>query len=250
VARKHITRHINADHWVSFETSEGKSHRGRITAKDKRVVRVVDSQGRQYSTSPTERGAKIRFKSIRALKMGVFLLDTQLDKQWKSTRRGAVFWEEYCRHAGWSFAFERVHSLADLSYILSRSIQEHVLIFNGHSNRSNSWKLSNGDKLDKTTQLKINDKNRHKVLLFSSCNIGGNEALCLRFKKLFQAHAVIGYSAPISDDFCFLVEPALLQLIQHGKQPWEATQIVRDAFDPWKGLNHPHAKVFPIQCHR
>lgn len=248
--RKHITKHLDEETWVSFKTHDGESHRGWITAKDKRVVRVVDSHGRQYSTSPSERGAKIQFKSIRRVKMGVFLFDTQLDKQWTSERRGSVFWKEYCRHAGWSFAFERVHSLADLRYLLGRAIQEHVIIFNGHGDRSNGWRLSNGDVLDKTTELAINEKNRHKLLLFSSCDIGANASMCLHFKKVFHAHAVIGYSATISDDFCFLAEPALLQLICHGKQPWEATEIVRMAFDPWKGLNHRHAKLFPIQCHR
>jgi hypothetical protein len=251
MARKHITRDIPKGNWVSFQTDAGESHRGHITEKHGRAVRIVDSQGKRYTTSRERRGEKIRFKSIRALQMGVFVLDTQLDKQWTSRRRGAVFWEEYCSHAGWRFAYERVHSLDDLRYILgNRVIQEHVLIFNGHGHRADGWQLSNGEKLDGNTSLKIHPKNRHKLIIFSSCEIGANARVCQALRQLFMAKAVIGYSSSVDDDFCFLVEPALLQLVANTeKSPADAVALVARQLDPWKFINKKGATMFPMRCH-
>ena len=108
-------------------------------------MRIVDGRGRRYTTSPYEQGRKIRLTSIRGITMGVFVLDTQLDKGWRSKRQAAALWEEYCYHAGWTFGYERVHSLHDLTYVLKeRTIKEPVLVFNGHGAMRDGWILSNG----------------------------------------------------------------------------------------------------------
>src|ERR1700730_1683376 len=124
--------------------------------------------------------------------MGISVLETHLDKGWRSRRQAARFWEEYCQSANWTFAWERVHSLADLNYVLGdRTIDEYVLLFNGHGSSSEGWHLSNGDRFNLDSALKVNDKNKHKVVMFSSCDIGLNEKLLRHYRNQLAALAGI-----------------------------------------------------------
>lgn len=245
---------IERGRWVSFQTADGHHARGSVTASKGKTVRLVDSRGYRYTTSPGGRGRKIHLKSIRPVSMGVFVLDTQLDKGWRSRRQGARFWEEYCYHAdspSWDFGYERIHSLADLAYVLERrTIREHVLIFNGHGSTTKGWHLSNGDcfwpgavGMDR---LRVNEKNRHKVVLFSACDLGKNAELMKWYRKTLGADAVVAYAGNMMDGICFLVEAALLQLIYSGHSPKDAVRRVRRSFDAWKGTNQKWSRSIPI----
>jgi hypothetical protein len=165
--------HVEPGEFVKCLTHRGVPLVLRVTSSYGKVIRGVDKDGKQYTTSNKGKGQKIKFRSIRDRSFGVFVLDTQLAKGWRSKRQGARFWEEYCYHARWSFAYERVHSLADLNYVLGeRTIGEDVLLFNGHGCSSGGWRLSNGDQFDALTSLKVNEKNKHKLVIFSACSIG------------------------------------------------------------------------------
>lgn len=247
---KNSTAGLRPGEWITFRTKDGDQHGGELTYRQGKVVRAVDAEGRQYVTSSSHRGRKIQLKSVRAMSMGVFVLDTQLDKSWRSDRHAATFWEEYCRHAGWSFGSERVHSLADLQYVLGkRVIREPVILFNGHGHHGDGWRLSNGDCLGIEAELTPHPLNNHKLLLFSSCGIGSNAKLCRHLLDTFRARALVSYTANITDEICFLAEPALLQLFRYDSTPERATATVKMAFDPWKRVNAKHSKVFPIVCH-
>lgn len=235
--------------WVSFKTADDEYHRGTVTQKHGKLVRIVDKDKRQYTTSQQSKGRKIQLKSIRAVPFGVFVFDTQLDKGWRSRRRSHVFWEEYCHHADWTFAYERVHSKPDIEYMLGkRIIKERVLLFSGHGSRGGGWVLSDGTCFDRKTTLKVHEKNRHKVVVFSSCEIGANASLMRHYKDVLGAAAVISYTDDINDSIAFLAEPALLQLLDAGQDPDSAVEKVREAFDNWKGINKKHAKQFPMVC--
>lgn len=239
--------------WVSFETADGEYVRGAVTKVRKKAVRIVDSRGLRYTTSPHDQGRKIQWTSIRPISMGVFILDTQLDKGWRSTRQGASFWKEYCDHAGWTFGYERVHSLHDLRYMLrDRTIKEPILIFNGHGTPHGGWLLSNGQYFrpgaDGMEDFDINGKNRHKIVIFSACGMGARTDLVAGYRDILGAEAVIGYRGDVSDAICFLVEPALLQLIALGTQAAKAVKMAKEAFRPWRAANAKGSHSIPITC--
>jgi hypothetical protein len=235
---------------VRFKDARGQPGRGLITQKSGKTVRVVDDQGRQYTTSPTGRGVKIRFKSVKPVWAGVFLFDTQLTPGFRSQRRGEVFWREYCRHAEWTFGYERVHSLNDLSYFLEkRTIKEHILIFNGHGSGRSGWQLSNGQCLNGESDLAVSAANRGKVVIFSACNIGANRGLCVALREKLGASDVVAYRARINDDMAFIAEPMLIHLLNAEYKPGKVAHLVErvaTALDPWKTLNLEGAKSFPL----
>ncbi|MNE69827.1 hypothetical protein D3C80_1655780 [compost metagenome] len=70
---------------------------------------------------------------------GIRVFDTVLDG--KNTRdmvsrNSADFWRPFCKSAGWSFNYERIHSLDDLKYFFSKKIKEDIIIFSGHGNEN------------------------------------------------------------------------------------------------------------------
>jgi hypothetical protein len=111
--------------------------------------------------------------------------------------------------------------------------------------------ISNGEMLNATTKLKINEKNKHKLIIFSTCSIGQNASLCQSYLELFSAQAVVAYRTRVSDDICFIAEPAaLLQLFRYDpSHPVEAVEKVCQALDPWKIVNNKHSKKFPLVCY-
>lgn len=65
---------------------------------------------------------------------GVRVFDTVLDG--KNTRdmvsrNSADFWRPFCKSAGWSFNYERIHSLDDLKYFFQRKSKKTSLYFQG-----------------------------------------------------------------------------------------------------------------------
>jgi hypothetical protein len=237
--------------WVKFTDAAGRPKRGHVSSAKGRTVRLVDLDGRQYSTSAAARGQKVSFSSIQSIDGGVFVLDTQLDRRWRHRRESARFWEEYCRHAEWKFGFERVHSLGDLEYFFfKRQIPYPVVILSGHGDGDTGWEMTNGDMLNIEADFRVAEKNKGKVLLLSACGIGKNARLCRHLKEVFGARAIIAYTNDVNDDICFLVEPALMQLLfETSHNPSKCVEIVREAFEPWKNINVARAKKFPLVCY-
>lgn len=152
-------------------------------------------------------------------KLSIRVFDTILDtSKIKDTvsRDSSSFWKPFCKSSGWAFSYERIHSISDLNFFLSRKIKEDILIFSGHGN-TDGFHLSNGEifKPDEEMLKPVPVKNAEKTIIFSSCGIGQNEKLCEQYKSFFGAQAVFAYKHLMSDRFCFLNESILLTMLSH-----------------------------------
>jgi hypothetical protein len=271
---------------VRFKTADRKTHFGRVTHQRGRTYRVVDYDGARFGTDERTPARRVVAKSMTEAKSGVFVFDTQLDSAWSTsaTRAGAGFWREVCNAAGWSFAYERVHSLQDLLYFLKeRTIPQRVLVFNGHGDKMDGFGLTNGDTLGcrvtpngetcvascsagskrrcmhnpdgnqrcpEFRRLRLKPENAGKVIVFSSCLMGKNRKLCLELKKMLRAEAVVAYSDEIKDNLCFFAEPQLVSLVlDRDCSPGDAVAKVRDNMQPWKPVVAKWKKRYPLECY-
>ena len=126
------------------------------------------------------------------------------------TRNSADFWRAFCHSAGWDFSYERVHSLTDFEFFLSRKIKEDVIIFSGHgyagTESENGFHLSNSEVYSGQAEIKIPKKNHGKIVIFSSCLMGKNEQLAQQIKLALGADYLFVYKHLMRDRFCFLNE--------------------------------------------
>ncbi|WED22819.1 hypothetical protein L3Q72_05350 [Vibrio sp. JC009] len=185
---------------------------------------------------------------------GVRVFDTVLDGRNRRdtvTRNSADFWKPFCKSANWDFSYERVHSLKDLEFFLSRKIKEDVIIFSGHGNEE-GFELSNGEVFDGSNLKALSKKNHDKVIIFSSCLIGKNEQLCEDFKSYFSAQAVFAYRHLMLDRYCFLNESILLTSMEHqfnrGKKSFTYNDFINFQLqtDFMKNMNEKHVKLHPM----
>lgn len=192
---------------------------------------------------------------------GVRVFDTVLSsRNTKDTvsRNSADFWKVYCQASGWAYSHERLHSLADFEYFMSRKIKEDVIIFSGHGSdgkeAEEGFHFSNGDVFSGQEEIKIHAKNHGKIVIFSSCLIGKNKALSEALKGSFNAEALFAYKHLMQDKFCFLNESILLTSIEHqlerGKSFTENTFIdfaVNTEF--LKNMNEKGVKSHPMEMY-
>lgn len=189
--------------------------------------------------------------------ISVRVFDTILDeRKLKDTvsRNSADFWKPFCKSAGWMFSHERVHSLADLNYLMSRKIKEDVIIFSGHGLKDGFY-LSNGEKLNQDAIEKkleaIPSKNHEKIVIFSSCYMGKSPALCESLKDYFGARTLFAYQHLMADRYCFLFESILLSAIEKAWSKKE-TFTFKDFEDFqantffMKNMNERHVKKHPM----
>jgi hypothetical protein len=268
---------------VHCKTATGDLVIGKVSSRKGKTIRVVSYDNRRYTNSAgTDPARRILTKTIRPVNDGVFVFDTQFDNKATATRRqSSRFWEEFCFAADWTFGYERVHSLDDVAFFLSkRIIPQPFIVFSGHGSDSRGWELSNGEALafartanggvcigacaaakgrckhgtdeeelcPSFRNLEIRKENEAKVLLFSSCLMGRNPRLCEGIKEALRATAVLAYSTPISDELCCLAEPQLLSLIAMGKKPGDAAELIRTNMDPWKTVISSGKKRYPLEC--
>jgi hypothetical protein len=236
---------------VRFQVEQGddglpRGMTGVVTYQRGRTIRLVDSTGRRYMNGTGGNVALTMLKPVG--RFGCFVFDTRLDKSLFSERQAARFWQEYCASAGWNCATERFHSVADLRYFLGRTIPQDVLVFSGHGHDVRGFRLSNGEKLDGSQDLKVAPANHDKVVLFSSCLLGRNEKICRKLLEAFHARALISYTSDVYDEMTYIAEPLLLQMLAAGRSPQSATEQVAEALDPWKTLNRRRARKFPLVC--
>lgn len=148
---------------------------------------------------------------------GIRVFDTILDsKNIRDTvsRNSSDFWKPFCKSAGWTFSHERVHSIKDLEFFFSRKIKEEVIIFSGHGDE-HGFRLSNGEYFNGDEICELPEKNKGKVIIFSSCLMGKNAMISQKLKDFFSAQALFAYRHIMSDRFCFLNESILLTSIDH-----------------------------------
>ncbi|MCC5453153.1 hypothetical protein LMJ53_15640 [Rheinheimera sp. UJ51] len=163
--------------------------------------------------------------------ISVRVFDTILDeRKLKDTvsRNSADFWKPFCKSAGWTFSHERIHSFADLKYLMSRKIKEDVIIFSGHG-MEDGFYLSNGDMLNQeaieSILGEIPSKNHGKIIIFSSCYMGKSAGLCQSLKDYFGARTLFAYQHLMADRFCFLFESILLSSIEQAWSKKEAFSL-------------------------
>lgn len=181
---------------------------------------------------------------------GVRVFDTVLDSAKRKdtvSRNSSDFWRPMCKSAGWACSYERVHSLVDLEYFFSKKIEENVIIFSGHG-EVDGFHLSNGDVFTPQSLSAFPDKNKGKIVIFSSCYIGKNEELSLGFKNYFDAAKVFAYRELMYDRFCFLNESILLTMMESSTNNFTDASF-RDfqvKTDFLKNLNKKSVKNHPM----
>jgi len=185
------------------------------------------------------------------MSFGVRVFDTVLNKRnLRDTvsRNASSYWKEFCLASCWSFSYERIHSISDLQFFLSKAIKEDVLIFSGHGN-VDGWHMTNGEVFTPSAieQCKINKLNFGKTLIFSSCLLGNSEEICNSYKELFGARNIFAYRHEMEDRFCFLNESILLTLMQDkkrfSKKSFESFQK-KTGF--MKNLNQAYVRMHPM----
>lgn len=188
------------------------------------------------------------------MSFGVRVFDTVLSsRNLKDTvsRNSSSFWREYCLSSGWSFSYERIHSLADIKLFLSRKIKEDFIIFSGHGNEQ-GWHMTNGDVLSTNTinDINIHNENKNKNIIFSSCLMGTNENLCEEIRESLGAKRLFAYKHLMHDRFCFLNESILLTLIEN-KINFSQKDFLdfQGKTEFMKNLNQKHVKTHPMRMY-
>lgn len=181
---------------------------------------------------------------------GVRVFDTVLDSAKRKdtvSRNSSDFWLPMCKSAGWACSYERVHSLADLEFFFSKKIEENVIIFSGHG-ETDGFHLSNGDVFTPDALSVFPDKNRGKIVIFSSCYIGKNEELSNDFKKYFGALRLFAYREIMFDRFCFLNESILLTMMEKSLSSFTEAAFIdfQVKTDFLKNLNKKSVKNHPM----
>lgn len=163
--------------------------------------------------------SEISFEYIQGNSMieGIRVFDTILSKGKGGdtvVRNAADYWRPFCAASGWAFNHERIHSLADIEYFFCKqTIKEDVIIFSGHGSDEDGFYLSNNERLDLNYRISVKEKNRKKIIIFSSCLIGNNRKLSIGLKGIFDAKILFSYRHVMYDTFCYLNESILLTMI-------------------------------------
>jgi hypothetical protein len=190
------------------------------------------------------------------MSFGIRVFDTVLNTRNRKdtvSRNSSSFWREFCLASGWSFGYERVHSLSDLNHFMARKIEEDVVIFSGHGNED-GWHMTNGDALTRESaqEIQISNKNHGKTIIFSACNMANNEELCSDLAKSFQAKRLFAYHHLMHDKYCFLCESILLTLIDEKENVKMGTfgdtdfRLFLGNTDFIKNLNQKYVKTHPM----
>jgi hypothetical protein len=167
------------------------------------------------------------------MKLKIRVFDTILEKTNGDTtgRNSADFWRPFCAASGWSFNYERVHSLEDINFFFGKPIKEEIIIFSGHGEKAGGFCLSNNEKIDGTQQINIHKRNEGKIIIFSSCSIGKNKTLADAIKSQFSAKNLFAYQHVVEDRFCFLNESILLTMMDHLFENGRKSYTENDFFD-------------------
>jgi hypothetical protein len=186
---------------------------------------------------------------------GIRVFDSILDgKKNKDTvsRNAADYWKAFCHSAGWDFSYERIHSLTDLEFFMSRKIKEDVIIFSGHGyagkENENGFHLSNKEVYCGQPEIIMPMKNHGKTVIFSSCLMGKNDLLAQTIKSALGADYLFAYKHLMYDRFCFLNESILLTTMEYisnkGKQSFTDNDFIDFQVNTefLKNMNGKHVK--------
>lgn len=86
-----------------------------------------------------------------------------------------------------------------------------------------------------------------KLIILSACDIGRSTALLNEYKDAFQAQRVFAYRHDVLDNYCFLMEPILLE---HWARQGGFTEKQFEAYQAatafLKNFNQARVKVHPM----
>ncbi|MGO3890365.1 MAG: hypothetical protein ACTJHW_05255 [Paenalcaligenes sp.] len=183
--------------------------------------------------------------------MNIRLFDTILNINKKNTtdRNYQEIWNAYTKLKGWKFFYERMHSLSDANFFLSKTISEDVIIFSGHGGRSPSFILSNGESLmpEDLEMIDIKKTTENKFIIFAACGIGKDLKLLKKYKDALKAKRIFSYKHEISDEYCFLFESILMEFISRNLEFNEKHfDEYREATFFLKNINARNVKTHPM----
>ena len=184
----------------------------------------------------------------RKTKIRVLLLETQLPARLtSSTRRQIPFMEELLRpFAGLELISERVHSRSDLKKFLNvarRNPRIRVVHLVSHGEYSPKRPV-----IVLTGEEKINLADREgrnlfrglhgKVLLFSCCEVGGNDELMRALLKVSRAKAIFSYTDTVTDRQALITEALFYHLAHRHFSGRESTQALRNVHEQLRFVLH------------
>ncbi len=207
-----------------------KWHGRRLGARISRVesrwrYRVVTDQNRRLEVS---RGHVTRGRD------DVLILETRLDPGLHSARHSGTFLREFLLSYGVLALYERVHTKRDLEHFLTRARRNpnipyvHFVAHGSVKGRSR-LRLTFED-VDLRREAGIFKGLDGKLLIFSSCDIGGDRGAMERILEFSRARAIIGYTKEIDDAYSYLAESLMYGLIFDSQlSPLEIVKRVRAA---------------------
>lgn len=190
------------------------------------------------SRKPARRQAKIR----------VLLLETQLPARLTfSTRRQIPFMEELLRpFTGLELIPERVHSRSDLKKFLNVARRNprirvvHIVSHGEYSPKRPVIVLTGDEKINLADREGRNlFRGLHgKVLLFSCCEIGGNDELMRALLKISRAKAIFSYTDTVTDRQALITEALFYHLAHRHFSGRESTQALRNVHEQLRIVLH------------
>lgn len=147
----------------------------------------------------------------------VLILETRLDAALHSRRHSGTFLREFLDTYGVSALYERVHTKRDLERFLSlarRTPNIPYIHFVAHGSVKERSRLRlTFEDVDLHREAGIFRELDGKILIFSSCDIGGDREAMERILGFSRARAIIAYTKEIEDAYSYLAESLMYGLI-------------------------------------
>lgn len=181
-----------------------------------RISRVL-SPWRYRVVTDQNRRLEARKRELTRGRNDVLILETRLDAALHSRRHSGTFLREFLDTYGVSALYERVHTKRDLERFLSlarRTPNIPYIHFVAHGSVKERSRLRlTFEDVDLHREAGIFRELDGKVLIFSSCDIGGDRLAMERILGFSRARAIIAYTKEIEDAYSYLAESLMYGLI-------------------------------------
>ena len=181
-----------------------------------RISRVLSPWRYRVVTDQNRRLEVLRRELTRG-RNDVLILETRLDAALHSRRHSGTFLREFLDTYGVSALYERVHTKRDLERFLSlarRTPNIPYIHFVAHGSVKERSRLRlTFEDVDLHREAGIFRELDGKILIFSSCDIGGDRQAMERILGFSRARAIIAYTKEIEDAYSYLAESLMYGLI-------------------------------------
>ena len=181
-----------------------------------RISRVLSPWRYRVVTDQNRRLEALRRELTRG-RNDVLILETRLDAALHSRRHSGTFLREFLDTYGVSALYERVHTKRDLERFLSlarRTPNIPYIHFVAHGSVKERSRLRlTFEDVDLHREAGIFRELDGKILIFSSCDIGGDRQAMERILGFSRARAIIAYTKEIEDAYSYLAESLMYGLI-------------------------------------